>query len=327
MEEPRQSELNDRPSRPRVANFGMPEVPAATAKPSVLLALSDTGLPSESLARARALADDIGAALHLVRVLPEAEGAAPRSARRTLPELLRSVERTLFAHRTTRDWMRSALPEGRGVERFAILHGEFVDRVAVYAREVEAQLILVAPREEDAGELVTQLAEATRTPVLVARAPAKNQTIIAATDLQDPEYPVLNLAAALGRQLETSVIAVHNFRLDAASPEVGQGAAGGAGQAESARAERLARLEQASRHLPTAARALVRHDDDHADAILEAARAEEADLVVVGTRRRAWFERFPSGNVASRVVDRAQRSVLVTPVGEVADAPMELAWG
>ena len=296
------------------------------ARPTVVLALSAPGSPPrESLQRARAVADAAGGALHLVRVLPGRSHGAAVLSDGNLTDILQSVEQTLTAHRATRAWMKDTLPDGQGVERLAILHGEFVESVTVYAREVDAGLILVCPEGEHAGRLVTRLAATTRTPVLAARAPARNQTIVAATDLRDPTYPVLQLAAALGQQLETSVIVVHNVRLGA-TPNEATAASAGETRVDAAQAERLARLRQASGLLPMASRTAVRHEDDPVDAILLAAREEEADLVVVGTRAPAWFERGGGADVAARIVDRARRSVLVTPVN-VSATPLEFEWG
>jgi nucleotide-binding universal stress UspA family protein len=288
-----------------------------------VLALSSASAPTQTLLRARALADGLGGVLHVVRVLPEANATPAVASHATFPELLCSVERTLTAHRTTRAWMRAALPDGCGVDRFAILHGDFVDRIAVYAREADAHLILIAADDDDGG-LVTRLAAITGTPVLASRTAAKSQTIVAATDLRHPDYPVLHFAAALGRQLQTSVIAVHNFRLDAAEQQP-EGDGPGV-PSHPHHAARLARLQQASQRLPAATRVIVRQEHDPVDAILDQARAEQADLVVVGARSRAWFERSGRG-VASLVVNRARRSVLVIPVGEANEPNVELAWG
>ncbi len=302
--------------------FGLERSRAATPRQSLLLALSGAGAPTESLQRARALADGLGAALHVVRVLPEEE-RSPSSAANKFPELLRSVERTLRAHRETRAWMSQALP-GRGVERFAILHGELVERVAVYAREADAKLILIGA-EDDQGAVVTRLVATTGVPVLVSRTPAKNHTIVAATDLRHPDYPVLQFAALLGRQLESHVIAVHNLGL-AAPLQQARAEGSGAAPAARAHAEQLDRLRQVSEQFQPSIRAVVRQESDPVDAILEQASAEEADLVVVGARARAWFEGSGRDGLAGTVIHRARRSVLVIPVGDTSEPAAELAW-
>ncbi|MBK8259309.1 MAG: universal stress protein [Polyangiaceae bacterium] len=50
--------------------------------------------------------------------------------------------------------------------------------------------------------------------------------------------------------------------------------------------------------------------------VLGEAREHNADLVVVGTRKRTWFDRLVAGSVAEQIVNRAKRSVLVTPLDD-----------
>ncbi|MEO8181498.1 MAG: universal stress protein [Deltaproteobacteria bacterium] len=78
----------------------------------------------------------------------------------------------------------------------------------------------------------------------------------------------------------------------------------------------MERLRKACRQLPVPAQAVVRDEVSLADAILDEARVHDADLVVLGAQRRSWLERLFDGGVATRVVNRAQRSVLVTPMSE-----------
>ncbi|GAB4217020.1 MAG: hypothetical protein OHK0013_44150 [Sandaracinaceae bacterium] len=66
-----------------------------------------------------------------------------------------------------------------------------------------------------------------------------------------------------------------------------------------------------SARLQVEADAVVRAEPTATDAILREARAREGDLIVVGARPRRWFERLFARSVASQVVERAKRSVLV----------------
>jgi nucleotide-binding universal stress UspA family protein len=52
---------------------------------------------------------------------------------------------------------------------------------------------------------------------------------------------------------------------------------------------------------------------DPAEAILEAARGADSDLVVVGSRGQGFVARLALGSVSSKVVQRADRAVLVVP--------------
>jgi nucleotide-binding universal stress UspA family protein len=51
-----------------------------------------------------------------------------------------------------------------------------------------------------------------------------------------------------------------------------------------------------------------------ADAILDEVRRHDAALIIVGIRQRSGFDRWIRGSVAMDVVNRAECSVLVTPL-------------
>jgi nucleotide-binding universal stress UspA family protein len=55
----------------------------------------------------------------------------------------------------------------------------------------------------------------------------------------------------------------------------------------------------------------IRAIGDPAEAILEAARETDADLVVVGHRGRGFVARLTLGSVSTKVVQQAERTVLV----------------
>ena len=59
---------------------------------------------------------------------------------------------------------------------------------------------------------------------------------------------------------------------------------------------------------------ILREESDVSDAISIEARAQGADLIVVGARRRNWLQRVLREGVAAQVVEQAQCSVLVAPV-------------
>jgi nucleotide-binding universal stress UspA family protein len=197
--------------------------------------------------------------------------------------------------------------------------GEFVTEVAKHAFELGAQLIVVPPRKR-MGTVVTRLARAAALPVLVARTATAHQTIVAATDLRDGDYPVLRKAAELGARLRASVVAVHNVTPVSlfVNPESGWPVtllrtAGAAAASELRLARVLSRLQ-------LNAGSVLADAVNPVDAILREASARDADLVVVGTRPRSWFSHLAGGSVAAQVVDRACGSVLVSPLAGFAAA-------
>lgn len=287
----------------------------AIKRDTLLLALANDELPSSSLLRAHALARVLEAELHILRVLP-----APMHANTIFPQwnmldAMRAIEHTLHAGRSTRVWLESVLAEDAArVETFVIAHGDYIEQVATRAAELAPKLIVMPAREERVGALVTSLVRATGTPVLVARDATHGESIVAATDLESVGYPVLRKAAELGRSLDAPLVAVHNLNplavvigLELAWPMTVL-------PGDPLSDARGARLAELSSKLPGDAQAVVRQEVNPVDAILGEARERDADLVVVGTRQRGWFDRLICGSVAAQVVNRAQRSVLVTPL-------------
>jgi nucleotide-binding universal stress UspA family protein len=194
--------------------------------------------------------------------------------------------------------------------------GELLPRAALRALEIDAALIAIDDLGVRAGARATALAHAAGRPVLVARSRSTSGAIVAATDLERPELPVMSPAALLARRLDVPMVAVHNvlpisvilgedLREPVPIPPD-----------EVVIEWTQERLAAAAAGMVACTEPVIRHALDPATAILEEAEARDADLVVVGTRRRSWFDRSGSGSVATRVVDRCERSVLVLPIGE-----------
>jgi nucleotide-binding universal stress UspA family protein len=302
-----------------IARMGTP--PDRTSRrPCVVLALPEGAYPTASLLRAMALSRGLGAGLHVVRVLPHADNAlfprlmlpAARPSHATRP-----LERTLCAHRATRAWLGDSLADDRELEQVALLQGDFDAEVATYAIGVRARLVIVAARERRVGRAVTSLAGSCEVPVLVAREMRTEDAIVAATDLQSPDYPVLRAAAELGACLDVRLVAVHN--VNPISMLIGTGVGWPPVTvlpADRTRAARAAHLTKATERLAVAATAVVRDEVSAAEAILDEAELHDADLVVVGTRHRTWIHQLLGESVAAQVINRANRSVLVTPICE-----------
>jgi nucleotide-binding universal stress UspA family protein len=248
-----------------------------------------------------------------VRVLPDEEDVGCALDEDNAVTILRAVEHALVSHRATSSWIRRLSSPSSMPRKFSILRGDFVTQIAHYVQEVDAQLLLLPTRGENVSKLVTALSVRTRTPVIVSRAPCTIHTIIAATDLRGSEYPVLRFAGDLGRRLDSDIVAVHNLDPQPLAGQVKRGDAGDVLRGEPGRAARLERLRRVSQRLLAPVQPVVRDDADAVDAILDEARARDAHLIVVGLRRGQRRERFTS-SVAARVIDLAQRSVLVVPI-------------
>jgi nucleotide-binding universal stress UspA family protein len=125
------------------------------------------------------------------------------------------------------------------------------------------------------------------------------ETILVAYD--DPASDTLARAADLAGALGATLI-VTNIAPQADSEEAKE-------------AERYARdrLDQARAYLDERGLAadLVTSVGAPADAIVQLARRRDADLIVVGTRRKGFFERLVEGSVNQSVIRQAPCDVLV----------------
>jgi nucleotide-binding universal stress UspA family protein len=133
--------------------------------------------------------------------------------------------------------------------------------------------------------------------VLVAHPHDGQGAIIAATDLEDPRFPVVHYAADLAARLTASLVLVHNV-----TPDDHEGINRGRWLLGSLaeQAGDAAQFELSSR--PSAA-----------ESILAVARRRDADLVIVGIRTRRWPQLLHAP-AAAAVLAGALRSVLVTPI-------------
>ncbi|MEO8182339.1 MAG: universal stress protein [Deltaproteobacteria bacterium] len=294
---------------------GISAFAAQTNRPSrpVLFALPDGGLPTVSLRRALALARTLEAELHVLRVVFGRWPRSPASPQVDLLTITRADEYVIQSERNLREWLTEVSPTGWLPDEVCTRSGDFVSHAAARAVEIDASLIVVPPGGRHAGEVAVKLACAAQLPVLVARDATFEESIVAATDLKDPTYPVLRTAASLSRRLDAPVIALHNLSpmVLIASRGLGCAVAPDAGRSHARAREHL---ERAVRRLSSQTTIVVAEEVDPADAILHEAQARNADLITVGTRRRSWLERLLVSSLAARVVNGTERSVLVVPI-------------
>jgi nucleotide-binding universal stress UspA family protein len=269
--------------------------------------------PATRVRRAVGLARLLDAPVHVLRVLPERTWLEVLFSPRTVTRAARAVQRTLLAREATLDRLRDET-EGEGViEHVAVARGELVEQVAVYAASVDAKWIIVPPGEAPLGKAITSLATASGMPVFVARESSGAAEIVAGTDLESQEYPVLAKAAEVGRQLRAPFVAVHNVPPQPLTgPELVWTTH--LPRPQEVLDARNLLLTQAVERFSSQMKGVVREELNSSDAILREAQARDADLVVVGTRRRSWFDGLGHVSVATQVVDRSAHSVLVLPL-------------
>jgi nucleotide-binding universal stress UspA family protein len=141
------------------------------------------------------------------------------------------------------------------------------------------------------------LAEWLRIPVLVARATC-GERIVIATDMEVPGEPVVSAGVRFAARLAVPATAVHNL-----PPEARDGD----------KAELRDRIVKFMT-LRGVTRTVIARETSTPHAVFDVARAENADVIVVGTRRQRWSQHRTDG-IPERLARGADCSVLVTPTG------------
>lgn len=275
-------------------------------KPRVLFAMSAEEGPTEALQRACAFAHSLEAELLVLSVISEP------SAGDTPPHLMsthRAIALGKEIFRLAQRVYEVPLPLRLGSENLVARQGSFLSTVVEVAVEYAADLIVLPATEGKNGQQVTKLARLTQIPVLIARPTGLTETIVAASDLEDRECPILKKAYQLSQTLDAPMVLVHNVQptlnpIDASWPN------------EEALRYRKQQLEQASGVLAPNADTVVLSTLSTVEAILTVAEQKSADLIVVGAYRRGWLDKLLSSGVAAQVAEKAHNSVLVTPLFE-----------
>lgn len=264
----------------------------------VLLALGGERSAARALIDADAFARALGAELHVVRVVSNVGRAAPEEPL-SIARAIRESQCAVAAGRHTRGLCDRILLERLPSRSICVRLGAFVSQVAQRAAELDADIIAIVPHRRQLGAVATHLALETGCGVLVARGRGSFATLLAATDLEDDQTPVLRRAARLGQELDAAVVALHGV--------VDEPSSSGCSVALERRREAL---ERAALAIGSSIRPLVLRAKDSAQCILDGAKTNSADIIIVGTRARS-----AAGATAAHVVRRARRSVLVAPIG------------
>jgi nucleotide-binding universal stress UspA family protein len=284
------------------AQSGVVPRDAASPPPRVLLMLHELDASSSCLQWARVLAAALQADLDACRVLsdtPATEGVPAGKA------WLEATRRLLAATRETRRFCADVLPHAELSERIISGGADIAREAAHLARQRQVGWIVMPALREGCGRSATALARASGCPVLVARAPTSRSTLLVASDVSDDVYPLCSRAAALAEALHAPVLAFHDVgcrvpelssRLNALTDTWAQ--------------LQTERLEVGGHQRLPELELLLAHGSDRAETILQQARREDAEIIIVGAGPDADGA---DDATARAVVERAIRSVLVVP--------------
>lgn len=204
-------------------------------------------------------------------------------------------------------WYETTLP--RQLAR-AYRHriGHVVHEAIEHVHACGARIVVLPAEITRSGTCVAAIAASAGVPVLVAHEPRAGDAIVAATDLRDLRYPIIQQAADMIEHQETTLVGIHNIEDTITEIEL---------------ARRHAALATALDPISIRHEPVIDHANDPADAVLAAARERDADLVVVGVPRRSWLHVVLHSTVAARVVANARRSVLLAPLDRPASTDRE----
>jgi hypothetical protein len=199
------------------------------------------------------------------------------------------------------------LPGAALAERVIPGGAAYAAEAASLARQQRVDWIVV-PAHEGCGAAAAALARASGCPVLVARPPTTRCTLLVATEVETDNHPALERAAQLAMALHAPVLAFHDVQglspARASTPQVDALAAPWALIQE--------RLRQPDDQRPPELDVLLAYSGDRVEGILQQARREDAEMVIVSLAADATAAH--ANEVAARVAERALRSVLIVPV-------------
>ncbi len=293
---------------PRASAGGRPDRPRR-----VLFAAYPGGRPTGALLRAHAFSRIFDGELTVLRVLPNDGRKDAQAPQSNLLSALFGLQLIAATARKTRVWSDATLPASLPRGRVLVRRGDFESTVVDVAADIGADLIVLPPAEGHDGHRVTFISTRAGVPVLVAREVMSSEAVVAATDLRDLRFPVVSQALEIAARLGASVVAVHNVSAQEADDAC-------AGDPRFRLVGMIGEIERRRRRLVDLAEAMsadmgpvVVSRPSPTEAILQVARARDADLVVVGTRAVAEMDQDVVDGTAAAVVESSRRSVLVLP--------------
>ncbi|MDP2275605.1 MAG: universal stress protein [Archangium sp.] len=190
-------------------------------------------------------------------------------------------------------WQRR-FGEGRAQPALISLPNEGTSQLAQALATLGPQVVVLGSARTWPGDCVAQLATESGTPFLIARPARTGAGVVAATSLTEAQFPVLKEAQAWATALGRPLTLLHNIE-----PRLGQSLRTGL-------EEKMETFAQEHGAAVAFTRAY-----DPVSSILDVARADDADVIVVGA---SASRSDAARRVAPRIVSMAKRSVMVVPL-------------
>ena len=265
-----------------------------------------------ALLRAKLIAQQTGAKLVMVHVVDDEQP----------PRLIESTRNAATA--VLAEFAQTLRVESFAAESLVVV-GDIASGILNAADQVEADLIIVGPHRRRfsdifAGTTVERLVRSSKRPLLVAvEAPsAPYARTLLAIDLDEPSKAAAQAAVSLGIFDHTHVTIMHAF--DAPAEGLMRRAGMDRDSIDDYRADLHGpAAEQLRDHLDElglsrSSTRVIAINGTPARTILESARREGCDLVMLGTSQRKGLERLLIGSVTSDVIRDTRRDILIVPV-------------
>lgn len=283
----------------------------------VLVGADGSAAAAAAVSAAWTLAGAAGVPCRIIHALPEAWElpVEPRVPGGLDPEELnrRAAD---YARRSLRDELTGTVPQ-EALRHLEIRIGRPAAVLTDAAREYHAGLVVVGGKHHSAlgrwivGSTAHALVRTLEVPVLVTRdLEVPFRRVLAAVDLSEAASPTVHAAEHMAGLFDAELGLIHTV----APPLAGLGIPGALFRLEATEhsREQLARYIWPLTTYPNVQTTL-RYGVPHREIAMEAA-AWAADLVVVGSHGKGWFDRVVVGSTTEHLLNALPASLLVVPV-------------
>ena len=202
----------------------------------------------------------------------------------------------------------------------AVRHGAPSVEICKLAEELDVDLIVLgssqcSSRWSLAGGTAERVVRLAKKPVLIAKPSPLTATVLAATDLSDPCFPVIAAGADYAERRGGDLSVLHCLEQEVIAPSPSIPLHSFCPSLEQQREKGVTALARAMAGMDVRGVGVVESTPARTT-ILQEAKRRECEMIVVGTSGRRGLSRLAFGNLAEWVFRAAPCSTLVVRLGE-----------
>jgi len=274
-----------------------------------VLAVTDLSTAGDvALVEAHRQARELNATLCVVHSVPHLDAIRPLFPQQLADEIVMVAELPRIAEAALRSRLEALGIDATAVE-VGVEQGTTAEGAILAIERWQPMLVVIGSPEGmvDAERVIRY----TTTPVLVARPSPQTGVVLSGTDLSDPSLPAIRAAAEASERLGGELVVAHAIEVNPLSIYgVDLPAMFNSSKPSELHEAAQGRLDRAVNELGVRAKTTISVGSPSA-ALVELAKVEQAQLLVIGTHGRTGLTRFVLGSVAESVIRRAPCSVLV----------------